>query len=90
MSISFSDELADPEEYLPAAPHVPEVTDVSVSSAIQEAVTAAAASIQELVGKVIDYVKSRGFIFEPWQVAAFITAVRTKPFVILAGISGTG
>ena len=91
MSISFSDELADPKDYLPAAPHVPEITDVSVSSAIQEAVTAAAAeSIQELVEKVIGYVKSRGFVFEPWQVAAFITAVRTKPFVILAGISGTG
>lgn len=26
-----------------------------------------------------------GFNFQPWQVAAFITAVRTKPFVILAG-----
>ena len=26
-------------------------------------------------------------MFDPWQIAAFITAVRTKPFVILAGIS---
>lgn len=32
----------------------------------------------------------RGFVFEPWQIAAFVTAVRTKPFVILAGVSGTG
>ena len=29
-------------------------------------------------------------MFEPWQVAAYVTALRTKPFVILAGISGTG
>lgn len=91
MSISFSDELADPEEYLPPAPHVPEVTDTGVSPAIQQALTAAAGeSIQDLVDRVIGYVKSRGFVFEPWQVAAFITAIRTKPFVILAGISGTG
>jgi hypothetical protein len=38
----------------------------------------------------IAYLGSQGFIFEPWHVGAFITAVRTKPFVILAGISGTG
>ncbi|HRE89093.1 MAG TPA: DUF3578 domain-containing protein [Myxococcota bacterium] len=34
--------------------------------------------------------RERGFTFEPWQVAAFVHALRTKPFVILAGISGTG
>jgi AAA domain (dynein-related subfamily) len=39
---------------------------------------------------VVTYVSSRGFIFEPWQIAAYITALRTKPFVILAGVSGTG
>jgi hypothetical protein len=36
------------------------------------------------------YLDAKGFSFEPWQVAAFVAAVRTKPFVILAGISGTG
>jgi len=44
----------------------------------------------EAVSDVIDYIASQGFVFEPWQVAAYITAIRTKPFVILAGISGTG
>lgn len=34
--------------------------------------------------------RQEGFTFEQWQVAAFAHAVRTKPFVILAGISGTG
>ncbi|MBW0252606.1 AAA family ATPase [Cellulomonas sp. PS-H5] len=36
------------------------------------------------------FIASRGFSFDPWQVAAYVTAVRTKPFVILAGVSGTG
>lgn len=40
--------------------------------------------------KLLDYIQSSGFVFEPWQVAAYVTALRTKPFVILAGISGTG
>ncbi|MDQ4077928.1 MAG: DUF3578 domain-containing protein [Chloroflexota bacterium] len=39
---------------------------------------------------VISFVAGSGFIFEPWQIAAYITALRTKPFIILAGVSGTG
>ncbi len=33
---------------------------------------------------------SFGFVFEPWHLATYLAAVRTKPFVILAGVSGTG
>ena len=40
--------------------------------------------------QLLEYISSSGFVFEPWQVAAYVTALRTKPFVILAGISGTG
>jgi hypothetical protein len=39
---------------------------------------------------MMDFIDARGFKFDPWQVAAYVTAVRTKPFVILAGVSGTG
>ncbi|HEX9986045.1 MAG TPA: DUF3578 domain-containing protein [Thermoanaerobaculia bacterium] len=44
------------------------------------------AALEELI-RAID---ASGFIFEPWQIAAYVTALRTKPFVILAGVSGTG
>ncbi len=44
----------------------------------------------EITEHVRKYVSSEGFIFEPWQIASYITALRTKPFVILAGVSGTG
>jgi len=40
--------------------------------------------------RVAEIIARQGFVFEPWQIAAFLTAVRTKPFVILAGVSGTG
>ena len=33
---------------------------------------------------------ARGLTFTPWQVATFYTALQTKGFVILSGISGTG
>jgi 5-methylcytosine-specific restriction protein B len=42
------------------------------------------------VERLRGYIEASGYVFEPWQIAQFITALRTKPFVILAGISGTG
>lgn len=47
-------------------------------------------SIADATTKLIADVSSRGYVFEPWQLASYITALRTKPFVILAGVSGTG
>lgn len=42
------------------------------------------------LGKLIEHLQAQGWHYEPWQVAAYVTALKTKPFVILAGISGTG
>ena len=39
---------------------------------------------------LIDRIRAKGFVFQPWQIAAYVIALRTKPFVILAGVSGTG
>ena len=36
------------------------------------------------------YLKSKGYFFSPVQIASFYTALQTKGFVILSGISGTG
>lgn len=46
--------------------------------------------IESAIQEVISYIANRGFVYEPWQIAQYITAIRTKPFVILAGITGTG
>ncbi len=47
-------------------------------------------NIGDAIWRVIRYIRGRGFVFEPWQIAEYVTALRTKPFVILAGITGTG
>ncbi len=39
---------------------------------------------------LITFIEGRGFVYAPWQVAAFVAALRTKGFAILAGITGTG
>ena len=45
-----------------------------------------AAALEDLIA----YIEAKGFVYEPWQVAAYVTATRTKPLVILAGVTGTG
>ncbi len=42
------------------------------------------------MGRLIQAIAARGFRFEPWEVAAYVTALRTKPFVLLAGVTGVG
>ncbi|MBL8151910.1 MAG: DUF3578 domain-containing protein, partial [Blastocatellia bacterium] len=42
------------------------------------------------MSELVESISLQGFLFEPWQIAAYVTALRTKPFVILAGVSGTG
>jgi len=85
-SVSYAPEQAAPASYLPAGP-----APTAAAATPAPAVAATGASPQfEHIQHVIDYVASQGYTFEPWQIAAYITAVRTKPFVILAGISGTG
>ena len=71
-------------DYLPVPPTQAKKASVPTSSRAPTDV--GEAEIQEVIG----FVAAQGFVFHPWQVAAFITAARTKPFVILAGISGTG
>lgn len=93
MPLSLSPSVADVDEYLPAAPATPTTpTARSVTPAAAQpsspAEVTAVSSIE--IQAVLDYIVARGFHFEPWQVAAFVTAIRTKPFVILAGVSGTG
>ena len=46
--------------------------------------------LSALLPPLLDNIASQGYVFEPWQIAAYVTALRTKPFVILAGVSGTG
>lgn len=76
--------VASPSHYLPVPP-------VQSKKAATPTTAVATSSVgPEAVDGVVRFVEAKGFVFEPWQVAAFVTAVRTKPFVILAGISGTG
>ena len=39
---------------------------------------------------VVDYCRVQGFPFEPDFVARYLAGLLAKPFVILAGVSGTG
>ena len=40
--------------------------------------------------RLVAAVEARGFVYEPFEIAAYVTALRTKPFVLLAGPTGVG
>lgn len=82
--LNVGSEVAAPVSYLPVPPVQTKKVATPTTAGASTPVEA------EAVDHVVKFVEAKGFVFDPWQIAAFITAVRTKPFVILAGISGTG
>ncbi|MCI0766009.1 DUF3578 domain-containing protein [Bacillus sp. TL12] len=45
---------------------------------------------KEMVDHVSSYMKSKGFYYDRQDIINFVFSLKTKPFVILSGISGTG
>ncbi len=46
--------------------------------------------IKEIISHIDSYIASKGFYYETEEVQNIYLSIRTKPFVILSGISGTG
>ncbi len=44
----------------------------------------------EAAEALVGALAATGFAYAPWRVAAFVAALRTRPFVLLAGPTGTG
>lgn len=47
-------------------------------------------SVTDELARISDYIKTRGFSYEAGMIENFYLSLKTKPFVILAGTSGTG
>lgn len=45
---------------------------------------------KQIISKVSDYIAKAGFTYDPAMIANFYLCLKSKPFVILAGTSGTG
>ena len=84
--IDLSTEIADPSGYLPSD----FTTQPSHPQVAQAPKPGDSASFEEAVRALVEYARGGGYVLHPWQVATYVTAVRTKPFIVLAGISGTG
>jgi len=82
---SYSEAKASSVAYLPPAPEVGGAVSPAGPTAGQPG-----AGVAGKIGALIEHLSAAGLVYDPWQVAAYVTAVRTKPFVVLAGISGTG
>ncbi len=62
------------------------------SSEIQEKAKAVRndLTVPDVLTHICEYIAARGFVFEEKQIKIFYLSLKTKPFVIIAGISGTG
>ncbi|WP_210366656.1 hypothetical protein [Bacillus sp. REN3] len=47
-------------------------------------------SVKELINHIDSYIKSKGFYYQKEEVINLFLSLKTKPFVIISGISGTG
>lgn len=47
-------------------------------------------SLNEVYPHIISFIRNRGFVFSDDLIKNFLLALKSKPFVILAGLSGTG
>lgn len=63
-------------------------TDINLGEASPESPNAHA--LADLIDQIYARISGEGFVYAREDFAAFCTALKTKPFVILAGISGTG
>ena len=71
----------------------PGPTPVPPPAVVAEAPTPYDAAAFDRAGateRLVAAVEARGFVYEPFEVAAYVTALRTKPFVLLAGPTGVG
>lgn len=72
---------------------IPQTARPPVPTAPSEPALPAAAktkTVPETLLEISNYIAARGFAFPPRVLQAFYAALRSKPFVILAGNSGTG
>lgn len=68
-----------------------EIKDQDINlNAIKSAIESLKQSTPNQKITIYDYMLSQGFFFEESAVSAFYTALKTKGFVILAGLTGTG
>ncbi len=81
-------------EALDAARPAPEAAGHTPEAAVAEEPLGYVAPLNfdraEALERLIDGLAARGYRYAPWVVAAYVTALRTKPFVLLAGVTGVG
>ena len=80
-------------EPAPPAPAPPEVEETAGGVVAEPAVGYVAPAGFDRAGateRLIAALAARGFVYAPWEVATYAAALRTKPLVLLAGVTGVG
>ncbi|GAE94680.1 5-methylcytosine-specific restriction related enzyme [Gracilibacillus boraciitolerans JCM 21714] len=75
------------EQYIQMKQETTGHTEVDTTNMVEETDTL---TFKEIVDHIYQYIKSKGFYYEKEEVTNLFLSLKTKPFVILSGISGTG
>lgn len=67
-----------------------DATDLSKSERLEKEEEPTSRTVKEIVDHIYQYIRSKGFYYEKEEVTNLFLSLKTKPFVILSGISGTG
>jgi len=99
-AISYQDQLYPPKEIISIATGVPvskfsggEQSNSYLRKRGFEVIALShrfPVNYHDTVHSIYEYIKAKGFVFEEDLLFNFFLSLKTKPFVILAGISGTG
>ncbi|CUB29339.1 AAA family ATPase [Bacillus cereus] len=65
-------------------------TETSLNQKLQTASMIYSTLPEELIEHIYQYIKSKGFIYSIQSITNLYLSLRSKPFVIISGISGTG
>lgn len=78
------------QEYYTTFADTAVIDDAEIEANPNPTVVAPDHSVTDELARISDYIKTRGFSYEAGMIENFYLSLKTKPFVILAGTSGTG
>lgn len=78
------------ENYIEKEQKATKSSDILLKEEIKEDIVLYEGSQGELVDHIYKYIRGKGFLYSKEEVTNLYLSLKTKPFVILSGISGTG
>jgi len=88
--VLFKNSKSNQQSSHEAEMRVDDTDEVEITSEIMQYGEEEKMSVKEIISKIKEYISAKGFSYEDGLIENFYLSLKSKPFVILAGTSGTG